>query len=72
MKIFLIKHGSPEKDPNIAPKYWKLSEKGKLHAKIVADKLKTRGIEVLYSSDEKKAIETAEIISKDINVNNSK
>jgi alpha-ribazole phosphatase/probable phosphoglycerate mutase len=67
MNLFLIRHG--EIPSNIVRKYAGRSNegltlKGISQAEQVADKLKTLGIHAIYSSPMRRAVQTAEIISR--------
>jgi alpha-ribazole phosphatase len=71
MKIFLIRHG--ETDWNVQQRYQgqadiRLNAKGREHARIVAGYLTDKNIEAVYSSDLARTRETAEIISRVINL----
>ncbi len=71
MKIFLVRHGQTTGD--IEERYGgdyddELTEKGVEQATTLAEKLVGKNISVIYSSSKKRAEQTAEIISKKINV----
>lgn len=68
MKIFLIRHGESEANAKGIDQGQKidtgLSEKGKEQARKIAERLKNEKIETIYSSDLKRAKETAKKIAK--------
>lgn len=71
MKIYLIRHGETTGD--IEERYGgdyddHLTEKGKAQAKELAEKLLNKEIEVVFSSPRIRAKETAQIVSKELNV----
>ena len=63
-KLILIKHSQPQIDPFISSREWHLSQEGQLRCKPLADKLATYAPEVIVSSTEPKAIETARIVAE--------
>ncbi len=68
MKIFLIRHGESEANAKGVHQGQRinvgLSKKGKEEARKIAERLKDEKIEAIYSSDLKRAMETAEEIAK--------
>lgn len=62
-RLILIKHSLPLIEPGVPPEEWRLSEDGKRRAVSLARVLAAMKVGSLYSSDERKAIETATIIS---------
>ena len=68
MKIFLIRHGESEANAKNIHQGQRvdagLSEKGREQARKIAERLKNEKIESIYSSDLKRARETAEEIAK--------
>jgi 2,3-bisphosphoglycerate-dependent phosphoglycerate mutase len=71
MKLILIKHARPLIDPKIPSHRWKLSQQGRADAAKLAEILRPMAIERLYSSDEPKAIETAEILAEALGITTS-
>ncbi|MGN0383581.1 MAG: histidine phosphatase family protein [Eubacterium sp.] len=66
MRIYLIRHGRQcSKACNVDVS---LDEAGRKQAALAGDRLKNYGIELLYSSHLKRAVETADIINDYINV----
>jgi broad specificity phosphatase PhoE len=69
MKIYLIRHGQTTGD--LEDRYGcdyddYLTEEGKEQSRLLAEKLQSSGIEVLFCSPKIRAQETAEIVSKEI------
>ena len=64
--IYLIRHSKPEKNKQLKNEDIPLSEEGKILAYNLAKKLGK--IDIIYSSTYKRAIETAEYISKENNI----
>jgi broad specificity phosphatase PhoE len=62
--LILVKHSVPEIAQNVPAQEWKLSEPGRARATRLAVLLKQYQPEVIISSKEPKARETAEIIAK--------
>lgn len=67
MKVIFIKHARPEINPNKLPEEWPLSEEGRAAAGILAERLTAFNITQIFHSDEMKAVETADVISKKLN-----
>ena len=63
-QIILVKHSLPEIIQDIPAWQWHLSEVGRVRAGQLAEKLLLYQPEVLISSTEPKAIETAEVIAR--------
>ncbi|MCE7748334.1 MAG: histidine phosphatase family protein [Candidatus Heimdallarchaeota archaeon] len=71
MRIFLVRHGETDHNKNriiMGHLPTPLNETGKNQAKILAEELKGKGIQVIYSSDLVRAAETAVIISSELNL----
>jgi phosphohistidine phosphatase SixA len=68
MKIILIRHGEKEKKEFKEDKEKGLTERGKKQVLYLADYLKKFNVSEIYSSNLIRAKETAEIISKKINI----
>jgi probable phosphoglycerate mutase len=71
MKIHIIRHGETTGD--IEDRYGgdyddNLSPKGIKESKVLAKKLKNRGVQIIYVSPRIRAIETASIVNKILNV----
>jgi len=67
-KLILIKHASPFVIPGTPPEKWRLSDKGKEACLPLADAIKPLAPTVIVSSEEPKAIETAEIVANQLGV----
>lgn len=63
VKLILIKHARPLVDPARPAHEWKLSEQGRADAARLAEILCPQQPARVYSSDEPKAVETAELIT---------
>ena len=61
--LILVKHSVPEIQPDSAANTWKLSEEGRRRAHPLAEQLEDYEPEVIVSSDESKAKETADILA---------
>jgi len=71
MRMFLVRHGETDHNKNrviMGHLPSPLNETGKNQAEILADELKEKGIQAIYSSDLVRAAETAEIISSELNL----
>jgi len=71
MRIFLVRHGETDHNKNriiMGHLPSPLNETGKKQSKILAEELKEKGIQGIYSSDLVRAAETAEIISSELNL----
>jgi len=63
-QLILVKHSLPEIVENIPAREWVLSDEGRSRARMLAEKLKSDHPEIIISSVEAKAKQTAEIISE--------
>ena len=63
-KLLLIKHAMPELNPTVPAAEWHLSERGRTLSELLANKLDAYSLDVIVSSAEPKAIETAQIVAK--------
>jgi broad specificity phosphatase PhoE len=61
MRLFLVRHAWPQRDPNTPPETWPLSPTGRSQASSIA--LPWKEIDVVVSSPEPKALETARLAS---------
>ena len=69
MPVFvLVKHSLPEIDSEIPSREWRLSEEGQVRSRILAEKLGQYDLDVIVSSNERKAIETASISARRLNI----
>ena len=66
--LILVKHSVPRIVENIPAREWKLSEEGRVRARRLAEQLISYQPEVIVSSIEPKAQETAEIIAGNYNL----
>ena len=67
--LILVKHSVPEIENDRPANTWKLSDEGKLQAQRLAEQLESFQPEVIISSKEPKAQETAEIIASRLQLN---
>ena len=61
--LVLVKHSLPEIDPAVPAKDWHLSEEGCVRSRILGEELDRYDLDLVISSIELKAMETAEIAS---------
>jgi len=64
--LIFIRHSHPEMEEGIPAAQWRLSEMGRQRCHRLAARLRSYDLEVIVSSTERKAIETAEITAKDL------
>jgi broad specificity phosphatase PhoE len=67
-KLILIKHASPQVDPNIAPERWELSEQGRSRCAALAEAIRPYSPAVIVSSSEPKAEQTAQLVAAELRV----
>jgi broad specificity phosphatase PhoE len=67
--LILVKHSLPEIIKDLPACEWRLSEEGRLRAHRLAERLRSHPFDVLVSSVEPKALETAQIITAKCGVN---
>lgn len=65
-QLIFVKHSNPEIVEHVPAREWELSEDGRVRAKFLADKLKPYQPEVIVSSVEPKARQTAEILGAEL------
>jgi broad specificity phosphatase PhoE len=68
--LILVKHSVPETKVDRPASTWSLSEEGQLRAQRLAEHLAGYRPEVIVSSNEPKAKETAEIVASQLNLTN--
>lgn len=66
--LILVKHSLPEIQESLPAREWILSEEGRLRARRLAERLIQYEPEIIVSSQEPKARETAEIIASSLKV----
>lgn len=64
MKLIFIRHSKTTINFKIPITQWELSEEGKILAKELSYDERIKNVDLIYSSDQKKAIQTAEIIAQ--------
>ena len=62
--LILIKHARPQVDPAITSEEWQLGKEGMDGAARLVDPLRRFGFDRIYSSDETKAAQTAQILGQ--------
>ena len=62
--LTLIKHSLPQINPTVPANQWRLSEEGRVRARVLAQKLAPHSPDLIFSSVEPKAVETAQIVGK--------
>ena len=67
-KLILIKHASPQVNPELPPEQWPLSEEGKAKSEALAKQLAAFSPGVVVYSEEKKASETGRIVAERLGV----
>ena len=65
--LILVKHSLPEIIPTIPAKEWVLSKPGQVRCEVLAERLESYSPDIVTSSVEPKAVETAQIIARQIN-----
>ena len=65
-KLILIKHARPQIDPNRPSEEWQLGDEGRRGATSLVDKLRPYEFDRLFSSAEPKALQTAQILSREM------
>src|SRR5262245_39029631 len=66
--ILLVKHAMPVVEAGRPPAEWRLSEPGRRRTVAMAATLRERGVTLVVTSPEKKAVETAEILAATLRV----
>ncbi len=61
--LILVKHSLPEIDSSVPAKEWRLSCEGRQRARILGERLDRYNLDLVVSSNEPKAMETAEVAS---------
>ena len=69
-RLILIKHSLPVIDPGVPPAKWRLGDEGRRRAGLLAEAVAGMGVASLYSSDEPKAVETSQAISRATGLDN--
>ena len=66
--LVLVKHSLPVVDPDVPAREWRLSDEGRIRSRILGEELGGYELDLVVSSDEPKAVETAEIAARVLNV----
>ena len=67
-KLILIKHAPPEVNPAVSSEQWHLGDKGRALCVPLAERIKPHSPTQIVSSTEPKAVETAEELSRLLNI----
>lgn len=67
-RLVLVKHSMPDIDPSKPASTWRLGNVGRHRAGVLATKLSFLSPELIWSSREPKAVETASIVAKTFDV----
>ena len=67
-RLVLVRHSKPEIEPHRPASAWKLSEVGRRRAELLAARLRDFSPAVIWSSEEPKAVETAETVAAALGV----
>jgi broad specificity phosphatase PhoE len=62
-KLILIKHAHSQMTPGVPPEQWELSEQGREQCTALAARLSAHLPDLIFSSDERKASQTAELLA---------
>ncbi|HEV2293427.1 MAG TPA: histidine phosphatase family protein [Tepidisphaeraceae bacterium] len=62
-KLILIKHAPPQVDAGVPSHEWRLSPAGRDKATALAERLRAHAPTIVFTSNEPKAIETAQIVA---------
>lgn len=66
--LVLVKHSLPLVDPGVPARKWRLSDEGRVRSRMLGEELAGYELDLVVSSDEPKAVETAEIAARVLNV----
>lgn len=67
--LILIRHSAPEIIPGLPAHQWRLSEEGRSRCNLLAAKIRSYSPEVVVSSIEPKAQETAQLVADQLGLN---
>lgn len=67
-KLILIKHASPQVQPDLPPEQWPLSQDGKAKCAALAEQVAAYSPSVVVSSEELKAAETGQLVAQRLGV----
>jgi broad specificity phosphatase PhoE len=65
-RLVLIKHSVPEMQIQVESRFWRLSEEGRKRCAPLAEKLRRFNLTRIVSSNEPKAVETAELVASEL------
>jgi broad specificity phosphatase PhoE len=64
--LILIRHSISQPDAESSAHDWQLTDEGRRKCAALAERLRPYGIKQLYSSDEPKAVQTAELVAENL------
>ena len=67
-RLVLVRHSMPEIERDRPASSWRLGETGRRRSELLADRLRSLGPEVVWSSREPKAVETANVVADRLGV----
>ncbi len=67
-KLVLVKHSMPEIERDKPASTWRLGDVGRRRAGVLADRLRSFNVDLIWSSREPKAVETADILATTFSV----
>lgn len=67
-KLILIRHSQSRPEPDVAPSRWGLSDLGRERCALLANHLQSFDLQKIYCSNERKAVETAELTATGLGV----
>ena len=65
-KLILIKHAHSQMTPGVPPEQWGLSDQGRERCGALAARLSAHTPDLIFSSEERKALQTAELLSNEL------
>jgi broad specificity phosphatase PhoE len=65
-KLILIKHAHSQMTPGVPPEQWGLSDQGHERCGALAARLSVHTPDLIFSSEERKALQTAELLSNEL------
>ena len=66
--LVFVKHSLPLVDPGVPARKWRLSDEGRVRSRMLGEELAGYELDLVVSSDEPKAVETAEIAAGALDV----
>ena len=66
--LILVKHSLPVVNPDVPAREWRLSDEGRVRSRMLGEELDRFDLDLVVSSTEPKAVETAEIAAEALDV----